>query len=140
MSKPLVIFLHSSRYDRVYQAVNLVATARSMSRDAYLFLFFAALGSFAAGKWDDTATLVEGRANLAEWGETLRRGFDLSNTPSLYEVLGAARRDGARVYACSTSLRMLDLAPADVEGKVDEIIGLTTMLDIAADAHPVLYL
>jgi peroxiredoxin family protein len=130
--------------DRVYQAVNILATEAGIGRTCYLFLFYHALGAFVAGEWDDldVAPPAGRPGDPPPWHNTLSRSFELSNAPSLYELLDRARRaDGTlTVYACSNSTHYLGLEPADVKQRVDEIVGLATMLEISAGADPVLYL
>jgi len=140
MTAPLVIFLHSTSYDRLFQAANLLLTASSMGRKCYLFLFYGALSTFVDGSWDD-ATLDPREADL-DWGRTLARSFELSDAPSLYEVVDMARKEagGLTVCACSTSMNMLGLEPADVRTRVDEIVGHATMLEIASQTSHVLYI
>ena len=148
MPKPLCIFLHSDGYDRIYQAVNMIATAASTGRSCYLFLFYHALGSFMAGAWDEMGlTPSAGRRSAEtpdapEWHRALDRSFDLANLPSLYDILERARRgDGeVLVYACSNSMHYLDLEPGDVSPRVDAIAGLATMLEISSGDNEILYL
>ncbi|MGD8412867.1 MAG: hypothetical protein PVF33_01470 [Candidatus Latescibacterota bacterium] len=148
MSRPLVILLHSDGYDRIYQAVNMIATAASAGRRCYLFLFYHALGSYIAGEWDDMdLSPSAGRksgdsAEIPPWFCALEQSFELANLPSLYQILERAKDgDGeVTVYACSNSMQFLDLEPAEVSRRVDGIVGLATMLDIASDASQTLYL
>lgn len=137
----LVVFLHSSRYDKVYQAVSIILTASSMGRPCRLFLFLEALGSFVAGTWDEVGEREEGTAS-GGWEEKVRKGFEESNYPSLYDMLSSARQEagGVEIYACSNSVKVLGLDPAEVRRKVDEVIGLPTMLQLAGSAKHVLYI
>lgn len=135
MQRSFSIFLHSDRYDRVYQAVNLLAAASSMGRHCHLFLFYASLASYMDGSWDDVnASGIDARPETAA---TLTRNLELAGGPSLYDVVRMAKREqgGLQVVACSTSVQRLGLEPADVGEKVDQIAGLTTMLEIAADGQ-----
>ena len=140
MASPLVIFLHSSSYDRLFQAANLLVTASSMGAPCYLFLFYGALATYVDGSWDDVA-LTPPDSSLP-WAKTMARSFELADTPSLYELLMMARREsgGLKVCACSTSMNMLALEPSDVGKKVDQIIGHAAMLDIAGRTDQVLYI
>jgi peroxiredoxin family protein len=143
----LTIFLHSSRYDRVYQAVNLVHTACSMGWRCHLFLFYEALASFADGSWDEVnlagkdagANTAADELAASTLGK-LQRGFELSNAPSLYHTLDAARSDGCLVCACSASVKLLGLDPRDIKERLDEIVGLPTMLQIAGKSTHTFYL
>jgi peroxiredoxin family protein len=150
MEQSLVIFLHSSRYDRLFQAVNLLSTACSMGWRCHLFLFFDALASYTAGEWDEVnlaggdsvppraGGAAEARDDSAK--RDLRRAFELSNNPSLYETLESARKNGLTVCACSASVRLLGLEAQSVKKAVDEIVGLPTMLQIASTALHALYI
>lgn len=147
MEKTFVIFLHSSRYDRIYQAVNLQLTASSMGWRCYLCLFYEALATFVDGSWNDVTLLPEVGTSpypktQQKWLETLERGFELSNLRSLYDLLANAKREkgGLTVFACSASVKFLGLDPADVKIRVDEIVGLPTMWQVASKADRVLYI
>jgi len=144
MPAPLTIFLHSCAYDRIYQAVNLLLTASSMGRPCHLFLFYQALAAYAADGWDKTR--VSSGENLgggeAPWAEAVAGAFELANVPSLHKILDMARNEsgGVSVYACSASIRLLGLDPAEIKTKVDEIVGLATMLELSSHDGQVLYL
>jgi len=113
-----------------------------MGRKCYLFLFYEALATFMDNAWDDTENMTRGSAADVAWATKLQRGFELAGTPSLYEVLDMARNEsgGLKICACSTSMKMLDLEPADVRKRVDEIIGLATMLELTSGSSQVLYI
>jgi peroxiredoxin family protein len=140
MSSPLVIFLHSSSYDRLFQAVNLLVTASSMGRPSHLFLFYGALATYVDGSWDDISLQLPG--DSLPWAKTLARSFELADTPSLYELIDIAKKEpgGLTVYACSASVNMLRLEPDEVGTKVDQIMGHATMLEIASRTDQVLYI
>ena len=151
MDKSLVIFLHSSRYDRLYQAVNLLLTASSMGWRCHLFLFFGALASFMEGTWDDVNVVDiagEERSNREvpsahpQWIDGLRKSLELANFPSLYQLIEKARKQEipATVYACSTSVRLLNLNTHEVKTRVGDIVGFPTMLQIAAEAKDTIYI
>jgi peroxiredoxin family protein len=139
MKPSLVVFLHSHRYDRLYQAMSLLLTASSMGWPCHLFLFYGALASYIGQTWDDINIVS---AEQPAWADALQRGFEEGNFPSLYEMLGKAREQGGgvRVYACSASCKTLDLDLAAVRGKVDEVVGLPTMLKISEYAKHVMYI
>lgn len=149
MQNTLTLFLHSARYDRVFQAVNLLQTACSMEWRGNLFLFYEALASFMDGGWDDinlAGGVDDGEPYQPEGIRDasplhlLQRGFELSNTPSPYETLALAREAGCVVCACSASVKLLGFEPRAVKERVDEIIGLPTMLQIAGKSTHVFYL
>jgi peroxiredoxin family protein len=130
-AKGVVIFLHSDRYDRRYQAASIALTASSMGEPVTLCLFFEALASFAEGRWSEVDVAPEGATGpLAQ----LQRGFELANVPTLEEMLERARAEkgGLTVIACSTSMKLLDLEPKELTRRgVDQVAGLPTMLELA---------
>lgn len=136
----MVIFLHSATYDRLFQAANLLVTASSMGRPCYLFLFYGALATYVDGSWDDVA--VDVPEGAPRWARVLARSFELSDSPSLYELVEMARKEtgGLTVCACSTSTALLGLDPAEVGRRVDQIIGHAAMLEIASTTDQVLYI
>lgn len=150
MQSSLTIFLHSGRYDRVFQAVNLLQTACAMEWRGNLFLFYEALASFMANGWDEVNLVAEtgvtsgpGSPAQDQGGSALhilQRGFELSNMPLPYATLEAARADGCVVCACSASVKLLGLDPRAVKERLDEIIGLPTMLQIAGKSTHTFYL
>jgi peroxiredoxin family protein len=142
MSSSFVVFLHSSRYDRVYQATNLLLTASAMGKQCYLFLFYEALATYMDHSWDDVENMTRDIAQPPGWARTLERNFELSGSPSLYEILDMAKKEagGLKVCACSTSMKMLDLETVDVKKRVDEVIGLATMLELSSDTSQVFYI
>jgi peroxiredoxin family protein len=154
MTSSLAIFLHDSRYDRLYQAVNLLLTASSMGWSSHLFLFFDALAAFMADEWDEvniTEPASGSVSNLdqpapgrkdSDWRPRLQRNIELANFLSLYELLTKAKGESGdlTICACSTSVRLLELDPKAVKKRVDEIVGLPSMLQISARASQVLYI
>jgi len=139
MTHSLAIFLHSGRYDRVYQAIAMLLTASSMGWRCHLFLFYDALDAFMAGTWDDINIDVAGDGAAAT---QLQDGFESAALPSLYEMLQKARDEmgGVKVCACSASCRIVGADVAQVRDKVDEVVGLATMMKITADTQHVLYI
>lgn len=133
---PLAVFLHSGRYDRVFQALNLLLTAASAGRPCHLFLFYGALAGFVDGSWDHPDTIAEPGADVGS-DAVLRRAFEVSDMPVPTEILEMIRREpgGLTVCACSTSLRLLGLETAEVSRRVDHVAGLAAMLEMAEGAQ-----
>lgn len=143
-SKPsLAIFLHSHQYDRLYQASSMLLTASAMGWRCNLFLFYGALASFVGDRWDDVNIAADAPpADRPAWVDEMNDGFESRNFPSLYDMIkkAADEQGGLKIVACSTSCKVLNLSIEDVRAKVDEVVGLPTMMQIAADTTHVLYL
>jgi peroxiredoxin family protein len=149
MKSSLAIFLHAHSYDRLYQAASLLLAATSMGWSCHLFVFYQALATYINGDWDDVriGEPTEPHGCVPPdiepvWMARLREGFETSNLPSLYEMLEKARSDEGEltVYGCSASVKMLGLNIKDVREKVDEIVGLPTMMKIVGDVTHAFYI
>jgi peroxiredoxin family protein len=146
-TKPtLAVFLHSHRYDRVYQATSILLSASSMGWTCHLFLFYDALASYLDGSWDEVNITQYAAEDPLQaqppWLAKMERGFEAGNLPSLYEMLEKATREGGgtKIYACSTSCKVLDVDVPTVRKRVDEVVGLTTMLQVTESANHVIYI
>ena len=110
----LLILAHGGTWEMRFQISSLAASAAAAGDRVDVALFFAALDSWARGRWDD---LDPAPPLSAERLET----FDM---PPLTEMLAPGREDGLiRLYACSASTRLLELDTATVQAKVDVLLG-----------------
>lgn len=135
--KKFVIFAHSGTYDKLYQIVTLAITAASMGRDTYIFLFFWALKRFVNEDFDLTKLSNE----FGREGELLSRRIQEINPISLKEILCDVRAMGnLKIYACTTAVKLMELEESVVKSKVDDIVGLTTLLELADGAETQLFI
>ena len=143
MKPTLVILLHSHAHDRVYQAASLCLAASSMGWPCHLFLFYQALAAFVGGAWDtgpgemNAPEAVGAGHRFDGWSRSVERGFEDAGFPPVAELLEKARSEegGLKLYACSASVKVLGLDPGVVRRRVDEIVGLPTILGIAESAR-----
>ncbi len=143
MKPSLVIFLHSHSFDRLYQAASITLSASSMGWSCHLFLFYQALSSYMEDTWDEPRVAPGPEPpnqvdtpGASSWLHRLENGFASANLPSLYDMLEKARSEegGLRICACSSSVRILGLDVESVRARVDDIVGLPTMLRVAETA------
>ncbi|MCF6148850.1 MAG: hypothetical protein E3K37_09340 [Candidatus Kuenenia sp.] len=135
--KKFVIFAHSGTYDKLYQIVTLSITAASMGRETYIFLFFWALKRFV----NEEFSLERLSSEFGEEGEKLGKRMREMNPLSLKELLAEVRNIGnLKLYACSGAVKLMDLEEVKVKSKVDDILGLTTILEIADGAETQLFI
>lgn len=124
----LLILAHGGSWERRYQVSALAASAVSAGNRVDLGLFFGALDAWARGEWDrlDPRPPVD-PARLSS--------FDF---PSLSTLLEPTRADGGlHLYACSASVRILGLDPAQVQSRVDAVCGWQTFTKLIAEAERV---
>jgi peroxiredoxin family protein len=108
-----------------------------MGRETYIFLFFWALRKFVNEEFDVTRLSAE----FGEEGEKLAKRMQEINPISLKELLHDVRTVGnLKVYACTGAVKLMELEESVVRSRVDDILGLTTLLDIADGAETQLFI
>ncbi|MEE9584583.1 MAG: DsrE/DsrF/DrsH-like family protein [Candidatus Brocadiales bacterium] len=136
--KKLAIFAHSGTYDKLYQTVTIAVTAASMGRDVYMFLFFWALKRFVEEGGLET---MDFPPEYGEEGPALGQRMKALNPTSLQDMLDEVKKTGKiKVYACSASVKYMGLDDKKVMGKVDEVVGLPVILQMAEDSDVQLFI
>ena len=135
--KKFVIYLHSGTYDKLYQAIMLAITAASMGSKVYIFLFFWALRKFANGKLDEIDYPADLKNEEKRLLDTMK-GKDPSVLTELIDEVG--KMGNLEVYACSGAVKLMELDEEQVQSRVNDIIGLPTMLKMAEGAETQLYI
>ncbi len=124
----LLVLAHDGTWDTRFQVSSLAASAAGQGDRVDLALFFAALDAWVRDGWD---RLDPAPPLAAERIEQL--GF-----PPLSDLIAGARTSGRlRLFACSASVRLLDLDTARVQGKVDLICGWSRFTRMIAEADRV---
>ena len=135
--KKFVLFLHSGAYDKLYQAIMLAVTAASMGHTVHIFLFFWALRKFVNDKLDE----ITFPADLHEEEKRLLEAVPRGSSNMLKEILQeVAKMGNLKIYACSGAVKLMELDEELVKSRVDDIIGLPTMLKMAEGAETQLYI
>jgi peroxiredoxin family protein len=137
MTEPLNLVLFSGTDDRLGAAAVLTAGAAALGRPVHVFLQYWALDAFRADRIESDHGLAPeagatGRAAVdalraagqASWAETFRQAKDLG---------------GIDIQACSLSMDLLHLAPADLDPLVDGVEGVTAFHLEAGDG-PVVFI
>jgi peroxiredoxin family protein len=121
----LMILAHGGAWETRFQVTSLAASAAAAGEEVEVALFFAALDSWAGGRWD---ALDPGPPVSAERLEAL-------GLPPLSTLLAPGRDAGSiRIYACSASSRILGLDMARVQQAVDAVLGWQTLSRMTATA------
>jgi peroxiredoxin family protein len=135
--KKFILFLHSGSYDKLYQAVMLATTAASMGSKVYIFLFFWALEKFVNDKLDEIMLPAGSQDEHKRLLEAIPQG----SSNMLRELLDEVSKMGnLEIYACSGAVKLMKLDEQLVKRKVDDIIGLPTMLKMAEGAETQLFI
>ena len=135
--KKFILFLHSGNYEKLYQAVMLAITSASMGNKVYIFLFFWALKKFVTDKLD----VIEFPDEMQEEDRRLLEAVPQGQPNMLKELLSEVSKMGnLEIYACSGAVKLMELDEELVKSKVDDIIGLPTMLKMAEGAETQLFI
>lgn len=109
----LLILAHGSTWEMRFQVTSLAASEAAAGAKVEIALFFGALDRWMNG-WDEVDPAPPLSAARVE----------AANFPALSEMLAPGRAEGLiRLYACSTSSRLLGLDTAAVQQRVDAILG-----------------
>jgi peroxiredoxin family protein len=135
MTQPLALVLFSGTDDKLQAASVLTAGAAALGRPVHLFLQYWALASFRAdriaadhglapeaGREGREATDALAAAGQAPWYETLRQAKTIGDV---------------QIQACSLSMDLLHLTPADLDALVDGVEGVAAFWMEAGDGQVV---
>lgn len=127
-ARKLCIVCHGSSYDKLHTVIGMAATAVSLNMEVHLFLTYGALWRVAKGTLDEAVPALDD----PEVNTLYQKAVDKGVVPSLEELLEAARELGRiRLYACTTSIKVLQLTPEELQ-RVDAPMGHATFLDLAS--------
>ncbi len=130
----LCIFLHSGSYDRVYQAISITNVVLAMGGEVHIFFSYGALKRLVKGKTDELQAEEPFREEMAK---NIKRG----TIDSISEMLHTAKRFGRlKIYACTASMAVLNIARDELIDLVDCSMGLVSFLDLVKGAEQALYI
>ena len=123
--------VHSGSLDKLYPAFMLASTGGAMDAEVHLFFTFWGLDAVKKGGLDKA-----GLPGIMTVGTGMMKGkIKKVGIPSLVELLEMCREtENVKIYACSTTMELMDVKKEDLIPEVDEIVGAATFLDIAMDA------
>ena len=123
--------VHSGSLDKLYPVFMLASTGGAMDAEVHLFFTFWGLDAVKKGGLDKA-----GLPGIMTLGTGMMKGkIKKVGVPSLVELLAMCREtENVKIYACSTTMAMMDVKKEELIPEVDEIVGAATFLDIAMDA------
>ena len=123
--------VHSGSLDKLYPVFMLASTGGAM--DAEVHLFFTFWGLDAVKKKGLDKAKLPGIMSVGTG--MMKNKIKSVGVPSLPELLQMCRdTENVKIYACSTTMEMMDVKKEELIPEVDEIVGAATFLDIAMDA------
>jgi peroxiredoxin family protein len=124
--------VHSGTLDKLYPVFMLASTGGAMDAEVHLFFTFWGLDAVKKGGLDKAKL-----PGIMSIGTGMMKGkIKNVGVPSLPELLKMCRDTGnVKIYACSTTMAMMDVKEEELIDEVDEIVGAATFLDLAMDAQ-----
>ncbi len=124
--------VHSGTLDKLYPVFMLASTGGAMDAEVHLFFTFWGLDAVKKGGLDKAKL-----PGIMSVGTGMMNGkIKKVGVPSLPELLKMCRdTENVKIYACSTTMAMMDVKEEELIDEVDAIVGAATFLDIAMDAN-----
>lgn len=127
----LAIILHSGSFDRLYHGLSIALAALALGRETRLFFTYWALEQLKSAKKPPQKLDQEAQAHK----EILEKNIKKGHMQEVPELLAQAKSMGARFYACTQSMGLLNISRDELVKEVDKSMGITTFLTEAKDAQ-----
>jgi len=136
-TKKMAIIVHSGTLDKLYPVFMLASSAGAIDLETHLFFTFWGLDAVKKGGLENAK--LPGVMCLGTG--MMKNKIKGIGVPSLRELLKMTRSMGVtKIYACSTTMEMMDVKKEELIPEVDDIVGATVFLDIALDADIQLFI
>lgn len=129
--KALALILHSASYDRLYQGISCALAALALGREVKLFFTYWALETLRKDAGDSLILDEEARA----YRKILENNLKKRHMQKIGELYAQAKIMGAKFYACTQSMGLLNISRDELVKEVDKSMGLTTFLSEAIEAQ-----
>lgn len=127
--KGLAIIFHSGSFDRLYHGLSIALSALALGREVRLFFTYWALEYLKKEKTVAIKLDGDGQAHRELLDKNIKAGHMLK-TPELFSQTKAM---GAKFYACTNSMGLLNIARSELIDEVDKSMGITTFLTETVD-------
>lgn len=122
--KGLAIIFHSGSYDRLYHGLSLALSALALGREVRLFFTYWALGCMRKNGPSSFNLDREAQAHQ----EIIDKNIKAGHMQKLAELFSQAKALGARFYACTQSMGLLNISRDELVKEIDKSMGITTFL------------
>ena len=125
----LGIVIHSGSYDRIYHGLSLALAALALGREVTIFFSYWALEYLKKKAPEDISLDKEAERHK----EIIERNIERGHLGEFSELTSQAKKMGAKFYACTSSMGLLNIARDELVQEVDKSMGITTFLTETAD-------
>ncbi len=129
------MIFHSAAYDKVGYGLIIAKAALSMGMEVHTLFTYGALKRLARNNTD-----ILGEETDSEILEIVENGLTLGIIYPISHQIKDAKRLGMKIYACVTTMTLLDIHQDELIEEVDKVTGIASFLDIASNATISLYI
>lgn len=122
--KGLGIIFHSGSYDRIYHGLSIALTALALGRRVKLFFTYWALEYLRR----DTSPTVSLNKEGEHYQRVIEDHIEKGHMKRISEFLSEAKELGATLYACISSMALLNITRDELIDEVDESTGIAIFL------------
>ena|SRR3989338_3680692 len=127
--KALAIIFHSGSYDRLYHGLSIVLAGLALGREVKFFFTFWALEYL---KQDNQISFKLDK-EASKYEKILEKNIKAGHMQMLPELFKQAKAMGAKFYACTNSMGLLNISRDELIKEVDKSMGITTFLTETAN-------
>jgi peroxiredoxin family protein len=121
-NRGLGIILHSDSYDRIYHGFSLCLAALSLGREVKILFTYWALEYLKRDKPKSFSVEELGQ----EQQEVLEKNKNKGHLIGFRELIQQIKALGGKIYVCTHSMGLLNIARNELIDEVDKSVGLTT--------------
>ncbi len=118
------IIFHSGSYDRLYHGLSIALSALALDREVRFFFTYWALEYLKRKK--SLPFKLDKEAGLHK--EIIEKNIKKGHMIKVDELFNQAKKMGAKFYACTNSMGLLNIARDELRDIVDKSMGITTFL------------
>ncbi len=126
--KGLGIILHSGSYDRLHHGISIALAALALNRDVKLFFTYWALEYLK--KKESPVFKLDGEAK--EHKDILEKNIERAHLQKVSDLITQMNVMGAKLYACTSSMALLNISRDELIEEVDKSMGITKFLTESA--------
>ncbi|MGQ9629094.1 MAG: DsrE/DsrF/DrsH-like family protein [bacterium] len=120
----MAIIFHSGSYDRIYHGLSIALATLALGGRARLFFTYWALEYLRREGAPHFKLDEEGEAHI----QTLERNISGGHMQRIPDLISQAKAMGAKFYACTNSMGLLNISRDELVDEVDRSTGLTAFL------------
>ena len=125
----VAMVVNSGDYDRVSYALAMAKVACALGMEVHILFTYGGLNRLIKGRVDKLGSIAD-----ASIRERLEHGLAEGTVGKLSVDISEAKKLGLKIYACVTAMGILKVKEDELIGEVDQVMGLTSFLDISRGA------